>query len=80
MFAHPYPLTGRLLLCQHILQPLTLKGGETMSEFAQRYYTLNQYYLDHGYDALTASQLAVAKIQHEVRTSGRSYNCEFKVA
>ena len=30
-----------------------------MSEFAQRYYTLNQYYLDQGRDSLTASQLAI---------------------
>lgn len=51
-----------------------------MSEFAQRYYTLNQYYLDQGYDTLTASQLAVRQIQYEVRLRGRPYNCEFKVA
>lgn len=51
-----------------------------MFEFAQRYYTLNQYYLDQGRDPLTASQLAIQQIQYEVRTSGRTYNCEFKVA
>lgn len=50
-----------------------------MSEFAQRYYTLNQHYLDQGYDAFVASQLAVRKIQYEVWLTGRTYNCEFKV-
>lgn len=51
-----------------------------MSEFAQRYYTLNQYYLDQGRDPLTASQLAVHQIQCEVWLTGHTYNCEFKVA
>ena len=70
-----------MLHCQHVPQTTNIKkGGEFMSEFAQRYYTLNQHYLDQGYDALTASQLAVRQIQYEVRLRGRPYNCEFKVA
>lgn len=45
-----------------------------MSEFAKRFYALEQYYLRQGYDLDSAMATAVAQIQHEVRLRKKEYD------
>lgn len=45
-----------------------------MPTFKERYEELYNQFVRKGYDVLTASQLAVARIQYEVRVTGYTYS------